>query len=215
MNSVVQHDLRSAAMRRQAWHVVLVVAALHLLLIVLFRHGLPSLERKKISEITIDLAPALPRGQGGEDRVTAIKPLAPPSPPVKSVTQDENATRRALDKPVTTAPPSVSQSSVAAGVDSAPTIDADYKAAYLNNPKPSYPSAAFKMRIEGTVILKALVKPDGSCGEVLLSRSSGNDLLDKSAMDAVALWKFTPAKSQGREISQWVSIPITFSVKRR
>lgn len=214
MRAASQTDFEGALSPRQVWTVVIVVALLHMIFAFIVQYGLPSFDRKKISEITIDLAPSLPRGQGGEDRATVVKPAAPPAPPVKTVTQDENATRRAPDKPVTAAP-SVSQSSVAAGVDSAPTVDADYKAAYLNNPKPPYPAAAFKMRIEGTVVLKALVKPDGTCGEVLLGKSSGNDLLDRSALETVALWKFTPAKSQGKEVSQWVSIPITFSVKRR
>lgn len=214
MRAAVPNNVDGELTTRQISLVVISIAILHGLFALLVQHGLPSFDRKKISEITVDLAPALPRGLGGEDRATVVKAAAPPSPPVKTVTQDENATRRAPDKSVTAAP-SMSQSSVAAGVDSAPTVDADYKAAYLNNPKPPYPSAAFKMRIEGTVIIKALVKPDGSCGEVLLGQSSGSDLLDRSAMDTVALWKFTPAKSQGKEVSQWVSIPITFSVKRR
>lgn len=214
MRAAVQNNVDGGLTTRQIASVVISIAILHGLFAFLVQHGLPSFDRKKISEITIDLAPALPRGQGGEDRATVAKPAAPPSPPVKTVIQDENATRRAPDKLVTAAP-SVSPSSVAAGVDSAPTVDADYKAAYLNNSKPPYPSAAFKMRIEGTVVIKALVKPDGSCGEVFLGQSSGNDLLDRSALDTVALWKFTPAKSKGKEVSQWVSIPITFSVKRR
>jgi protein TonB len=64
-------------------------------------------------------------------------------------------------------------------------------------------------------MLKALVNPDGSCGEVLLAKSSGNEFLDKSALNTVAQWKFTPAQSQGKDVAQWVSIPITFSIKRR
>jgi len=74
---------------------------------------------------------------------------------------------------------------------------------------------AFQLRIEGTVRLKALVLPDGSCGDVLLAQSSGNELLDQSALNTVAKWKFVPAKSQGKDVSQWVSIPISFALKRR
>ena len=94
-------------------------------------------------------------------------------------------------------------------------VDADYKAAYLRNPKPPYPALALKMRIEGTVTLRVLVLEDGTSGKVVLSKSSGNDSLDKSALETVAKWKFTPAKSQGKQIAQWVNIPIHFSMKRR
>lgn len=94
-------------------------------------------------------------------------------------------------------------------------VDADYKAAYLRNPKPPYPPLALRMRIEGTVTLRVLVLEDGSSGKIILSKSSGNDALDQSALETVAKWKFSPAKTQGKNIAQWVSIPINFSIKRR
>ena len=94
-------------------------------------------------------------------------------------------------------------------------VDADYKAAYLHNPKPPYPARALKMRIEGTVVLRVLVLEDGATGKIVLNKSSGNDSLDQSALATVAQWKFTPAQSQGKKIAQWVSIPIHFSLKRR
>ena len=94
-------------------------------------------------------------------------------------------------------------------------VDADYKAAYLRNPKPPYPPMALRMRIEGTVTLRVLVREDGSSGRIVLSQSSGNDSLDQSALQTVAKWKFSPAKSQGQSVAQWVSIPIHFSLKRR
>ena len=94
-------------------------------------------------------------------------------------------------------------------------VDADYKATYLRNPKPPYPPLALRMRIEGTVTLRVLVLEDGSSGKIILSKSSGNDALDQSALETVAKWKFSPAKTQGKNIAQWVSIPINFSIKRR
>jgi protein TonB len=194
------------------WRVALVVALIHLLFIAIGKYGFPELFPKKTSEITIELGGSLMRGAGG---VGIPAPVTTPTreEPKRSAAQDELATKRTSDvpksnsQPVTSSPP--------AGVESAPTIDADYKAAYLNNPKPPYPSVAFQMRIEGTAMLKALVLPDGSCSEVVLVKTSGNSMLDDSALKTVAQWKFTPAKSQGKEVSQWVSIPIIFSIKRR
>lgn len=199
---------------RRAWKVVLLIALLHLLVVSLYRFGLPDFYKPRKSEITIELAGSMPRGGGG----AGVPQVAAPRPPdpQKAKVQDDLATRQAK-KPTqaTAAPPTPSASSAAPGEAAAPTVDADYKAAYLNNPKPPYPPLAFRMKVEGTVMLKVHVQPDGSCGEVLLARTSGNDLLDRSAMDTVAKWKFTPAKSQGKDIAQWVSIPITFSIKRR
>lgn len=179
----------------------------------MYKYGFPSWSPKRVSEITIELGGSVLRGDGGEGVRQATK-SAPPTP--KTTSEDGTLKRQATPaKPPTTASDAATESSTAAGAQAAPTVDADYKAAYLNNPKPPYPPVAFQMRIEGTVMLKALVQPDGRCGEVLLAKTSGNDLLDKSALNTVAQWKFTPAKSQGKDISQWVSIPITFSIKRR
>lgn len=197
------------------WWVVLLVSLIHLGSAAFFKWGFPDLSEPTRSEITIELGAAVPGGGG-----SGVRAEAPPAPArqqvAKSKVQDELSTQRAVDTPksapaaVATAP-AVAESAAAG----APTVDADYKAAYLNNPKPPYPPMAFQLRIEGTVKLKAYVQPDGSCGEVLLAQSSGNELLDRSAMNTVAQWKFVPAKAQGKDVAQWVSIPITFSIKRR
>ena len=197
------------------WWIVLIVSLIHLGSAAFFKWGFPDLSKPTRSEITIELGGTISGGGG-----SGLRAVAPPPPPQqqvsKSKVQDDLATQRAVDTPKSApaaapAAPAVADSAAAG----APTVDADYKAAYLNNPKPPYPPMAFQLRIEGTVKLKAHVQPDGSCGEVLLAQSSGNELLDRSAMNTVAQWKFVPAKAQGKDIAQWVSIPITFSIKRR
>lgn len=198
------------------WIVVLIVALLHLSGALVLKYGLSAWFPKRVSEITIELGGTVLRGDGGKG-VQQAAPAAMPSP-VKAKVTDDLARQRpdeTLTRKPSAAANAVAESSAAAGVQAAPTIDADYKAAYLNNPKPPYPALAFQMRIEGTVRLKALVAPDGSCTEVLLAQSSGNAELDRSALTTVAQWKFTPAKSQGKDVAQWVSIPITFAIKRR
>ena len=201
---------------QRVWLVVLIVGLLHLSGALVFKYGLAAWFPKRVSEITIELGGAPLRGDGG----TGVRQAAPaviPNP-AKPVTTDDLARQRLTETPSrkpSAASSAIAESSTAAGVQSAPTVEADYKAAYLNNPKPPYPALPFQMRIEGTVRLKALVLPDGSCGEVLLAQTSGNAELDRSALNTVAQWKFTPAKSQGKDIAQWVSIPITFNIKRR
>ena len=95
----------------------------------------------------------------------------------------------------------------------AATVDADYKAAYLNNPKPPYPRAAMRKRAEGQVILLAQVLPDGRAGKVRLERSSGHAILDAAAMNTVRLWRFTPARKDGVCLTQTVRIPIDFKLQ--
>jgi protein TonB len=97
--------------------------------------------------------------------------------------------------------------------EAARTAEADYKAAYLNNPRPAYPRLAHRMGIEGTVILQADVSEQGIPLQVRLFQSSGNDLLDQSALSTVAQWRFTPARKDGVITRSTVRIPITFSLK--
>lgn len=216
MSAVISKAFADSRIRQGTWLIVLVIASFHFFGAAVYKYGLPHWQKKRISEITIELGGSVLRGDGGEGVRQAS--LASKPVPVKPVSDDAALKRQTptlKTQHSSTASNTVSESRTAAGVQAAPTVDADYKAAYLNNPKPPYPPIAFQMRIEGTVMLKAHVQPDGSCGEVLLAKSSGNDLLDRSALNTVAQWKFTPAKSQGKDISQWVSIPITFSIKRR
>jgi protein TonB len=201
----------SGQVDRRIWQTILIVSLIHIGSVLFFRFGLPDFAPRK-SEITIELGAA--PGGGGAGARQAIAPRTPPVKATQSKEQDELSTKRAAPTQQTTQPTPSAPNQTADSAAGAPSTDADYKAAYLNNPKPPYPPMAFQLRIEGTVRLKALVLPDGSCGEVLLAQSSGNELLDQSAMNTVAKWKFVPAKSQGKDVSQWVSIPIKFSVKR-
>lgn len=134
-------------------------------------------------------------------------PLAPPPP---------------SSAPAAGAPPSSSSGSsgsisatVSNGPSAAPTLDSDAKASYLTNPKPAYPMVAFKMKIEGKVILVVEVLESGAVNKVAIGESSGNESLDRSALETVKNWKFTPARKNGVIVSQVVRVPITFSLKNR
>jgi protein TonB len=93
--------------------------------------------------------------------------------------------------------------------------EADYKAAYLNNPRPPYPLSAARQGAEGRVLLLAEVLPDGRAGRVSLEKSSGHALLDASAMNTVRSWRFTPARKDGVVTTQAVLIPIDFTLQNR
>jgi protein TonB len=82
--------------------------------------------------------------------------------------------------------------------------------AYLNNPKPVYPAFASKMGMEGTVMLKVLVSCQGTALKVGVAHSSGHEILDKAAADAVRNWHFVPAKRGNSPIEEWVQVPVAF-----
>lgn len=89
----------------------------------------------------------------------------------------------------------------------------DYRADYLNNPRPPYPMVARRMGYNGKVILNVEVLAEGKAGQVLLHKSSGYDILDNAALQTVKTWKFSPAKRFGQPVTQWFLVPIKFSLE--
>ncbi len=57
--------------------------------------------------------------------------------------------------------------------------------------EPRYPPIAQTMRIEGTVVVDAIIRQDGTVSDVTILRSS-NKLFDQACIDAVRQWRFTP-----------------------
>ncbi len=84
---------------------------------------------------------------------------------------------------------------------------------YSENPKPLYPQEARKKGYEGEVLLRVEVLSNGRVGEIEVRRSSGHEVLDRSAIAAVKQWRFVPAKKGETPIPVWVNIPITFQLR--
>lgn len=93
-----------------------------------------------------------------------------------------------------------------------PDVEPDYKAGYLNNPRPPYPFAARRMGLQGKVVLNVEVLAEGLCGQANVHQSSGHEMLDNTALQTVKTWKFIPARQAGRAITKWFKIPIQFSL---
>lgn len=90
------------------------------------------------------------------------------------------------------------------------SIPASYAA---SNRKPTYPSRSRQYEEEGTVVLRVLVKDDGTAGTIEIKSSSGYALLDESAKAAVRAWRFNPATSDGKPVSEWFLVPIPFTLQ--
>ena len=105
--------------------------------------------------------------------------------------------------------PAVTESTPAAGArveEAPPRFDAEY----LANAAPEYPRFARQRGIEGRVLLRVLVSADGTAGRVELARSSGNELLDQSALRTVGQWRFVPARRGQTAVEAWVEVPVAF-----
>ena len=92
-----------------------------------------------------------------------------------------------------------------------PVTEATANAAYLNNPKPDYPSAAARQGWGGTVTLRVRVLADGHAESVTVKKSSGRKVLDDAAIAAVKNWTFVPSKRGSAAIDGWATVPIVFN----
>jgi len=84
---------------------------------------------------------------------------------------------------------------------------------YAENPKPPYPEEAKKKRYEGEVVLRVEVLISGRVGQIEIKKSSGYELLDRSALTTVKQWRFIPAKKDESPIPLWVNIPVKFQLQ--
>ena len=84
---------------------------------------------------------------------------------------------------------------------------------YAEHPKPLYPREARKKGFQGEVVLKVEVLANGLVGQVEVRKSSGHEILDRSALSAVKQWKFFPARRGESTIPFWVNIPIKFQLQ--
>jgi len=76
---------------------------------------------------------------------------------------------------------------------------------------PTYPEAARKARMEGVVILEAIITATGSVEDVRVLKSV-NPLLDASAVRAVQQWRYKPATLNGRAVRVYLTVTVTFNL---
>jgi protein TonB len=181
-----------------------------------------------IMEVSLVSAPSQ---QAAAAPIAQPKPVEPKKPPEKKpVKPKKPVTRKQMELPKplamadellpapskTESAPAPATTSAAANVASKVTADtahfteANFNANYGSNPKPKYPGVATSRGWEGTVRLLVKVTAEGDSEEVTVQRSSGYDVLDEAAIEAVEKWKFIPAKRGDTPVSSSVVVPINF-----
>jgi len=83
--------------------------------------------------------------------------------------------------------------------------------AAVNRP-PVYPRRAVRRGLTGRVELLVRVGPDGRPAAVEVHRSSGHDVLDRAALEAVRTWEFRPATRDGVPVSGSLLVPVRFGL---
>jgi TonB family protein len=79
---------------------------------------------------------------------------------------------------------------------------------------PGYPLELMKQNVQGTVVLSAVIRGDGSVGEIRILRGV-DDRLDQYASAALSRWRFRPATRNGDPVPIQTVVMIPFRPMRR
>ena len=83
----------------------------------------------------------------------------------------------------------------------------------LNKVDPAYPPDLKQEHIEGTVILYAIIKADGTVSDIRVLHGF-NDRLDENARIALSRWHFRPATKNGVPVELEAVVQIPFRARR-
>lgn len=98
----------------------------------------------------------------------------------------------------------------------APAAGLGYVAAEVDtarNEPPEYPRAARRRGLEGQVRVRVRVSVAGTALQIRIATSSGYEILDEAALEAVARWHFTPAREGGRPVEGEIVVPVRFQLR--
>jgi periplasmic protein TonB len=83
---------------------------------------------------------------------------------------------------------------------------------HLNNPKVIYPKEARRRKQQGSVLLTVSISAAGLPEEIRVKQSSGFQLLDNSALEAVRKWRFIPSTMGNVDTASEMELPIHFKL---
>lgn len=78
---------------------------------------------------------------------------------------------------------------------------------------PKYTNQALVNKIQGTVVLEAVVTADGCASQIRVVRSLDAGGLDEEAVAAVAQWRFEPGRLGNAPVDVLVTIVLSFSLR--
>ena len=83
----------------------------------------------------------------------------------------------------------------------------------LYSPKPAYPRLALAARVEGVVVVEAVITREGLIDKSRLSVISGHSLLTSAAVEAVQQWRYRPTLLNGDPVEIITTMTVIFSLK--
>ena len=84
----------------------------------------------------------------------------------------------------------------------------------IRDVKPQYTHDAMRAKVQGSVWLECIVLPDGSVGDIRVTRSLDQRFgLDQEAIKAAKQWRFRPGLRVGEPVSVMVTIELSFNLR--
>jgi TonB family protein len=84
----------------------------------------------------------------------------------------------------------------------------------LHEERPQYTSDAMRAKVQGTVLLECVVRPDGGVTDVQIVRSLDPTFgLDQQAVAAARKWRFAPGTRLGEPVAVQITIELTFTLR--
>ena len=84
----------------------------------------------------------------------------------------------------------------------------------LTEVKPQYTAEAMRAKVQGVVWLECIVLPDGSVGDVRITKSLDSVFgLDQEAIKAARRWRFKPGIREGKPVPVIITIELTFTLR--
>ena len=192
--------------------ILAVIVGIHVLLVVAINTSL--------STVILDRLPPLIKAEIIEEIVKDEEPPPPPPtvetpppyvpPPIIDIalptaTKGPTTALVVSDKPRPVAPPPPPKT-----VKKAPEIDPKFKRRF----QPDYPPTSRRLGEEGSVVLQVLVGTDGKVQDGKVQTSSGFPRLDEAALKhALRAWRFTPGTEDGKPVTAWHSVKVTFRIE--
>ena len=84
----------------------------------------------------------------------------------------------------------------------------------LSAPAPVYPESARQSGASGTVLVGLAINEAGTVSNAWVESSSGNDALDRAAVQAVLSWQFIPARQNGLPVPVRTRVPVIFGLRQ-
>jgi periplasmic protein TonB len=134
-----------------------------------------------------------------------LAPDSPPATPGQLLGLDLFRDLARTANPVAPPPSRSNSSNIASRIKLGGQVQA---AKIISQSQPTYPALARQARIQGTVVLRAIIGTDGLVNE--LQVISGHPLLVQAALDAVKRWRYQPTLLNDQPVEVDTTISVIF-----